>query len=354
MVEAKKRIPVGILGATGTVGQRLVERLCTHSWFELCEVGASQDSAGRPYGEAATWRLPGGPPSEVATMPVKSVEDSWKSRVLFSALDASVAATVELAMVRKGHAVVSNARAYRLDPDVPLLIPEVNAEHLALVTRQEARWPGLLVTNPNCSVIGFCLAVAPLHRAFGIRAAHVVTLQSLSGAGYPGVSALDVTDNLVPFIDGEEKRLVEEPHKILGRWTGSAVELAEFAVSAQVHRVPVQEGHQLAISLTLDRQASIEDVEATLSGFRGRPQQLGLPSAPRFPIHVLRERDRPQPRLDRDCEGGMAVTVGQLRPCPVLDIRFSALVHNTIRGAAGAAILNAELALAEGLLPSTP
>ncbi len=346
---SSERIPVGVLGATGTVGQRLVERLAGHPWFALCELGASKDSAGRPYGEAVTWRLPGELPNGVGDLRVKSIEEKWESPLLFSALEADAASSIELELVRRGHSVVSNARVYRLDPDVPLLIPEVNPDHLALVNRQKARWPGALVTNPNCSVIGFCLALAPLHREFGVRAAHLVTLQSLSGAGYPGVPALDLADNLVPFIEGEEAKLVEEPRKVLGRWTGSSVEPAEIAVSAQVHRVPIHEGHQLAVSVKLGRPATLEEVAAALSSFRGRPQALGLPSAPRCPIHLLRDRDRPQPRLDRDREAGMAVAVGQLRRCPVLDVRFSALVHNTIRGAAGAAILNAELGHAERL-----
>lgn len=350
MTAASKRIPVGVLGATGTVGQRLVERLQAHPWFELREVGASPQSAGRPYGDAAGWRLPTDLAPEVAALRVKGVKEPWESPLLFSALDAATAAEVEPELARRGHAVVSNASAHRLDPDVPLLIPEVNPEHLGLLARQRARWPGILVTNPNCSVIGLCLALAPLHRAFGVRAVHVVTLQSLSGAGYPGVPALDVADNVIPFIEDEERKIAEEPRKILGRWAGSTLEPADLAVSAQVHRVPVSEGHQLALSVKLGRAASVEEVAAAMVGFRGAPQRRGLPSAPRCPIHVLGEPDRPQPRLDRDREGGMAIAVGQIRPCPVLDLRFSVLVHNAVRGAAGAAILNAELCHAEGYI----
>ncbi|MGH7544745.1 MAG: aspartate-semialdehyde dehydrogenase [Gemmatimonadota bacterium] len=347
----RERIPVGILGATGAVGQRLVERLDGHAWFEVREVGASRQSAGRPYGEAVTWRLPGDVPAAVAGLRVKDVTEPWESVLLFSALDAAVAGGVEAQLAARGHAVMSNARSHRLDPDVPLLIPEVNPDHLGLLALQRERGPGILVTNPNCSAIGLCLALAPLHRAFGVEAVEVVTLQSLSGAGYPGVAALDAADNVIPFIEGEEPKLVEEPRKVLGRWTGAAVEPAQMTVSAQVHRVPVSEGHQLALSVKLRQAASPEEVSATLARLRGRPQELALPSAPRFPIHVLSEPDRPQPRLDRDRERGMAITVGRVRRCPVLDVRLSVLVHNTIRGAAGAAILNAELCVAERHIP---
>lgn len=345
--ERRERIPVGILGATGTVGQRLVERLADHPWFEVREVGASRISAGRSYGEAVVWRLPGAAPPAIAQLTVKDVTQEWESPILFSALDAAAATSVEAELARRGHAVVSNARSHRLDPDVPLLIPEVNPEHLELLARQKARWPGAIVTNPNCSAIGLCLALAPLQGAFGVEAVEVVTLQSLSGAGYPGVPALDAADNVIPFIDGEEQKLADEPRKILGRWTGTTLEPATLTISAQVHRVPVSEGHQLALSVKLGRSASPEEVSAALAAFRGRPQELALPSAPRCPIHRLSESDRPQPRLDRDREGGMAISVGRVRRCPVLDVRLCVLVHNTLRGAAGAAILNAELCVAE-------
>lgn len=345
--ERGSRIPVGVLGATGAVGQRLVQRLDGHPWLEVREVGASRQSAGRPYGEAVTWRLPGEVPAAVAALRVKGVDEPWESRILFSALDAAVAAGVETELAGRGHAVVSNAGSHRLEPDVPLLIPEVNPDHLGLLALQRRRWPGAIVTNPNCSAIGLCLVLGPLHRAFGVEAVEVVTLQSLSGAGYPGVPALDAADNVIPFIEGEEQKLLEEPRKILGRWTGNAVEPSTMRVSAQVHRVPVSEGHQLALSVKLGQRVWPDEVAAALSRFRGRPQELGLPSAPRFPVHVLTAPDRPQPRLDRDREGGMAVTVGRVRRCPVLDVRLSVLVHNTIRGAAGAAILNAELCVAE-------
>lgn len=345
--ERRERIPVGILGATGTVGQRLVERLADHPWFEVREVGASRASAGRPYGEVVVWRLPGAVPSAIAELPVKDISQEWECPLLLSALDAAAAETAEAELAGRGHAVVSNARSHRLDPDVPLLIPEVNPDHLELLARQKTRWPGAIVTNPNCSVIGLCLALAPLQRAFGVEAVEVVTLQSLSGAGYPGVPALDVADNVIPFIEGEEQKLADEPRKILGRWTGTALEPAALTISAQVHRVPVSEGHQLALSVKLGRRASPEEIGATLTAFRGRPQALALPSAPRCPIHVLSEPDRPQPRLDREREGGMAISVGRVRRCPLLDVRLSVLVHNTLRGAAGAAILNAELCVAE-------
>jgi aspartate-semialdehyde dehydrogenase len=345
------RIPVGILGATGSVGQRLVERLANHPWFEICEVGASAQSAGKPYAEAVTWRMAGELPPRVADMGVKDVGERWECAVLFSALDAGVAGPLEEALAHRGHAVISNARSHRLSPRVPLLIPEVNPEHLALLDVQRDTWPGALVTNPNCSAIGLCLAFAPLHRAFGVRAAHVVTLQAISGAGYPGVPAADVADNVVPFIEGEEAKLAEEPRKILGRWDAGRIFPADLTVSAQVHRVAVSDGHQLAVSVKLARPASLDAVRDALASFEAPPWTADLPSAPRRPVHLLTQPDRPQPRLDRDREGGMAVAVGRLRPCPILDYRFSALVHNTVRGAAGAAILNAELCRAEGRLP---
>src|SRR5262245_1215574 len=346
------KIPVAVLGATGAVGQRFVQLLAGHPWFEVAEVAASDRSAGRPYREAATWRLASALPEAVAGLTVGTIAGPFRSRPLFSGLDSSVAGEAEDALARQGHVVVSNARNHRMDADVPLLIPEVNPEHLAAVEPQRRRTGGgCIVTNPNCSVIGFAMALAPLHRAFGVEAAAVVTLQALSGAGYPGVASLDATDNVIPYISGgEEEKIEAEPRKILGRFEGGRFVDADFNVSASVHRVAVTDGHTMAAFLRLRRKARPQEACEVLGAFRGEPQERKLPSAPERPIHVLDAADRPQPRLDRDRENGMAVSVGRVRPDPLFDLKLEALVHNTIRGAAGAAILNAELIYARGLL----
>ena len=343
---------MGLLGATGAVGQRFVQLLAQHPWFEVVELAASDRSAGRPYAEACIWRLPGAPPAELGRLKVTTCEGSFRSRLLFSGLDASVAGEIESALAAKGHAVVSNARNHRMDPDVPLLIPEVNPDHLEAVAVQRRRnGTGYIVTNPNCSVVGLALALAPLQRAFGIESVVVVTLQALSGAGYPGVASLDIADNVIPYIGGgEEEKIENEPLKILGRFSEGRFSPAQFAISASVHRVGVSDGHTQAVFVRLQRPTDPSAVSEILASFRGEPQERRLPSGPERPIHVLTEADRPQPRLDRDREGGMAVSVGRIRADPVLGLKLELLVHNTIRGAAGAAVLNAELLRARGLL----
>jgi aspartate-semialdehyde dehydrogenase len=345
--------PVGVLGATGAVGQRFLQLLADHPWFEVAEVVASDRSAGKPYREACTWRLPGGIPPAAADLVVKPLGAPLQSRLLFSGLDSSVAGEAETTLAGRGHAVVSNSRNHRMGADVPLLIPEINPGHLEALTVQRKRTGGgYVVTNPNCSVMGLAIALAPLHQAFGVEAAAVVTLQALSGAGYPGVASLDISDNVLPYIGGgEEEKIETEPQKILGSYDGSGFQPAPIRISSSVHRVAVNDGHTMAVFLKLGRKATPMDAARTLAGFRGEPQERGLPSAPRCPIHVLLEDDRPQPRLDRDREGGMAVSVGRIREDKIFDLRLEALVHNTIRGAAGAAILNAELLAARGLLP---
>jgi len=347
-----QKIPVGVLGATGAVGQRFVQLLEAHPWFEVAEVAASDRSACKRYQDACTWRLAGTPPNAVADLEVLTTAGPFKSRLLFSGLDSSVAGEVESALAAKGHAVVSNSRNHRMDADVPLLIPEINADHLDAVDRQRKRnGGGYIVTNPNCTVVGLAMALAPLHRAFGLDTVHVATLQALSGAGYPGVSSMDVADNVVPFIGGgEEEKIEAEPLKILGRFTDGAFANAEFTVSASVHRVAVSDGHTMAAFVRLRGRATVEEALRVLAEFRGEPQERKLPFAPERPIHVLTEPDRPQPRLDRDRERGMAVSVGRVRADGNGGLRLEALVHNTIRGAAGAAILNGELLQARGLL----
>jgi aspartate-semialdehyde dehydrogenase len=347
------KTPVGVLGATGAVGQRFIQLLANHPWFEVTEVAASDRSAGKTYAEAATWRLPGAPPDRVASLTVKGLEAKFSSKVLFSGLDASVAGEAETALAERGHAVVTNSRNHRNDPDVPLLIPEVNPNHLdALEVQRKRTGGGYIVTNPNCSVVGLAMAMAPLERAFGITEVVVVTLQALSGAGYPGVASLDIADNVIPFIGGgEEEKIASEPLKILGTFAKGAFENAPIRISVSVHRVAVVDGHTMAVFLRFRKRPTAAEASRALEAFRGEPQERELPSAPRQPIHLLTANDRPQPRLDRDREGGMAVSVGRVRDDVLFDLKLEALVHNTIRGAAGIAILNAELLQARGLLP---
>ena len=350
---ATDRIPVAVLGATGSVGQRFIQLLENHPWFRLHEVVASERSAGKRYAEAADWRLESVMPASSASLVVKDLGANLESRLLFSGLDSSVAGEAEDEYANRGCAVISNSRNHRMDDDVPLLIPEINAEHIDAVETQKKRRgsDGYIVTNPNCSVIGLAMALAPIERAFGVELVQTTTMQAISGAGYAGVASYAILDNVIPFIGGgEEDKIEKEPRKILGHWK-NRFEDAPMKISAQVNRVPVIDGHLMTISLKLRNKASIEDIRAALESFEGEPQRLGLPFAPKRAIHYLDAPDRPQPRLDRDRERGMAVSVGRLRPCNVLDVRMVALAHNTIRGAAGAAILNAELLKARNLLP---
>lgn len=344
------RIPVAILGATGSVGQRFIQLLENHPWFRVHEVVASERSAGKSYGDAVDWRLGTQLPDDAAALEVRPLGGALESRLLFSGLDSSVAGEAEDAYADQGCAVISNSRNHRMDADVPLLVPEVNAGHLEAIETQRKRRGGYIVTNPNCSVVGLAMALAPLERAFGIDAVQVTTMQAISGAGFAGVASYAILDNVIPYIGGgEEEKIETEPLKILGQWNGSFVD-APMKISAQVNRVGTIDGHLMTISAKLRTQASLDDVRAAIESFSGEPQTLGLPTAPKRPLHYLDLVDRPQPRLDRDREGGMAVSVGRLRGCPILDLRCVALVHNTIRGAAGAAILNAELLQARGLL----
>lgn len=362
MTTSTERIPVAVLGATGSVGQRFVELLDGHPWFRLHEVIASERSAGRPYGDAASWRQASLLPNEAARLVVKPLGAELESTLLFSALDSSVAGDAEDRYADLGCVVLSNSRNHRMDPDVPLLIPEVNADHLDALAHQRERrgGRGCIITNPNCSTIGLALALAPIERQHGIEHVHVTTLQAISGAGFSGVAAYSVLDNVIPFISGEEEKIESEPLKILGRWQESGFVEAPIRISAQTNRVPVIDGHLLCISFSFRNRHDllrhfpidvlIRDIETAFDTFVGEPQRFALPSAPLRPIHRLTEDDRPQPRLDRERERGMSVSVGRIRPCPILDVRLVALVHNTVRGAAGAAILNAELMKAKELL----
>ena len=341
------KIPVAVLGATGAVGQQMVAMLDGHPWFELSEVVASDRSAGRPYGEAVDWRLEGSPPERAARLRVQPLEQSPRSRLLLSALDAAVAADAEAHLACQGYAVVSNSSSHRMDPDVPLVIPEVNASHLEALAATRTPAGGFIVTNPNCSTIGLVLALKPLWDRFGIAEVQVTTLQAISGAGLDGVSGGAITDNVIPYISGEEEKLENEPLKILGMWEGRFVP-ADLVVSATCQRVPVLHGHLESVSVRLHSSVGINEVRESLGGFRAVPEVAALPSSPPAPIQMHSSVDRPQPRLDRDAGRGMTVTVGRLRPCPVLGWKFVVLSHNLIRGAAGAALLNAELLVASG------
>jgi aspartate-semialdehyde dehydrogenase len=346
-----RRIPVAVLGGTGTVGQRFIQLLANHPWFEVAEVMASDQSAGRSYAEAvgSRWKLSTAIPAPVAKLRVRGPGEPFRSRILFSALDASVAGDLEERYAKQGHLVSSNARNHRMNPVVPLVIPEVNRDHIEMLDRQPYGGRAGIVTNPNCSAIVIAMALAPLHRAFGIDAAIVTTFQATSGAGYPGVPSLDILGNVIPFVSGEEAKIESETHKILGRLGPKGVAPAEFPLSALCHRVPVIDGHLIAMSVRFNRRATQKEILEAWRSFRPL-RKLGLPTAPEDPIEARDEDDRPQPRLDADRSGGMGVTVGRLRRCPVLEWKFEALGHNTIRGAAGAAILNAEILARDGRL----
>jgi aspartate-semialdehyde dehydrogenase len=346
-----EKVPVGILGATGSVGQRFIDLLAEHPWFEVTALAASASSAGKPYGEVVRWLQSTPLPERIARLPVAFCAPDLPCRIVFSALDASVAGEIEREFATAGYVVVSNARNHRMDPDVPLLVPEVNADHLRLVERQRAgrnKGSGMIVTNPNCSTTGLVLALKPLLDAFGLDAVSVVTLQAASGAGYPGVPSLDLLDNVLPYIGGEEDKLETEPKKILGAYADGAIVERELALSASCNRVPVLDGHTECVSVRLRERPELDAIAAAWRDFTALPQELALPSAPYHPIHYLAEPYAPQPRLHRGLERGMAVSVGRVRPCPLLGYKFVALVHNTIRGAAGGAVLNAELLLRQG------
>jgi aspartate-semialdehyde dehydrogenase len=348
-----KKLHVGVLGATGVVGQRFIQLLDDHPQFEISTLAASGRSQGKTYAEACTWRLPGEMPERVREIVVQSPAPPLDCDFVFSSLPGEIAGDAEESFARAGFPVITNSSPHRMDADVPLLIPEVNPEHLELISsqRENRRYGrGYIVTNPNCSTIVIAMALAPLQRSFAVEACIATTMQAISGAGYPGVASLDITDNVLPFIDGEEEKIEAETVKILGRVDGTTIKGAPMKVSAQCNRVNVIDGHLAAIRVKLSQSVSPDQVREALASFTAVPQQLKLHSAPARPIIIRDEVDRPQPRLDRDAGFGMSVTVGRIARDNVLDYRFVALGHNTIRGAAGAAILNAELLLARGYL----
>jgi len=346
------KLPVGILGATGVVGQRFIQMLEHHPWFEVAWLAASDRSEGRPYAEAARWRLKTPIPSNVAGMTISPAKSDGAPKIIFAALDAGIARDLEPQFAAAGCAVVSNSSALRMQSDVPLVIPEVNSDHIKLIECQTWRRNsgGYVVTNSNCSAMGLVLALAPLYQRFGLETVMVVTMQAVSGAGYPGVASLDILGNVIPYIAKEEEKMEEETQKLLGKLNGSSIVPAPFPVSAQCNRVAVEDGHTESVAVRLGKKAAPEEIIGAWNQFRGEAQELGLPSAPQQPVSYLTAADRPQPRFDVDLGSGMTTAVGRLRKCNVLDWKFTVLSHNTIRGAAGAALLNAELLKAKGYL----
>ncbi len=351
-----KRIPVGVLGATGTVGQRFVQLLANHPWFEVVAVTGSARTAGRPYSAGVNWKLNGDIPAGVANLIVRPTEPNLaiagKPPILFSALPTAEAREWEPQFAAAGYAVVTNASAFRMAPDVPLLIPEVNPDHTGLIPAQQANndWPGFIVASPNCSTTSIILPMKVWQDAFGLEAAVITTMQAVSGAGYPGVSVVDIIDNVVPHIGGEDTKLENEPKKLLGAVADGVLQLADIRVSAQANRVPVLDGHLASVSVKLGRSVNPEEAIAALENWQPPAVCADLPTSPQRPLIYRHEVDRPQPRLDRDSEDGLAWTVGKVRECAVLDLRFMAITHNTLRGAASGSILNAELLVKQGFI----
>ena len=346
------RIPVGVLGGTGMVGQHFIKFLRNHPWFEVTWVGASDRSAGKKYSEATAWRLDGEMPPAVHDILVSdSKPGNGAPRLMFSAMDASVATEIERAFAEAGHVVVSNSKNHRMEPDVPLLVPEINADHLKIIPLQQRQrgWKGQIATNPNCSTVVLTMGLAPF-KQFGIKRVICTTMQAISGAGYPGVASMDINANVIPYIGGEEEKMQQETQKILGDYAADGITPLAAKVSAHCNRVPVVDGHTVTVSVELARRPSREEAIRAINEYRGVPQERKLPSAPAQPVVYMEAQDRPQPRRDAERDHGMTVFVGRLRECPVLDLKFVALGHNTVRGAAGAAVLNAELMYSEGLL----
>lgn len=340
------KIAVAVLGATGTVGQKFISLLVDHPFFEVKELVASPRSAGNPYKDVCSWKQDIFIPTNLQQMIVKSTDDTLESPILFSGMDSSVAGPIEENYAHAGHIVISNSKNHRMDSDVPLIIPEINPDHFELVQKQP--YKGGIITNSNCSTMFLTMALAPLYKTIGIEAVAVTTLQAITGAGYPGVPSMDILGNVVPYIGGEEDKMETEPQKILGKLEGNAVIPATINISAHCNRVPVFDGHLETLSIKFKRKTSVEEVKGLMDSFRGVPQDLKLPFAPEKPILVMEEPDRPQPARDVWKNKGMSTCVGRIRECPVMDIKMVILGHNTVRGAAGAAILNAETYVKKG------
>lgn len=350
MSKQNKKISVGILGATGSVGQKFLELLSDHPWFEVAELAASERSAGKKYKEATNWIMQNPIADRYAEMTIKSCKPNLVSKIVFSAIDASVAGEIEDGFAKAGYIVISNSRNHRFDKYVPLIIPEVNSKHLELIKNQHYG-KGAIITNPNCSTIGMVLALKPLDDNFGLEAINVVTMQAISGAGYPGIPGMDVIDNIIPFIGGEEKKMESEPLKILGTISDSnTVKYADIKISAQCNRVGVIDGHLECVQVKFKNKPSKEEIITTFNRFKGEPQKLNLPFAPEKPIHYFEDDRFPQPKIHRNLDKAMAVSVGRLRECSLFDYKFIVLSHNTVRGAAGGTILIAELMKSKGYL----
>jgi aspartate-semialdehyde dehydrogenase len=344
-----EKIPVGVLGATGSVGQKFIQLLADHPYLFVKEVAASERSVGKKYKDAVNWFLESPIPESIENLFVKPCDKDLQCKLVFSGLDASVAGEIETNLANAGYIVVSNSRNHRFDADVPLLIPEVNAEHVQILQHQKFG-SGKIVTNPNCSTIGLTLALKPLLDAFGLEKINVTTMQAISGAGYPGISSLSIIENVIPFIPGEEEKLEREPLKILGELNKDRIKFLDVAISAQCNRVPVVDGHLLSVQVKLKKYAEAEDLIECWCNFKGEPQKLNLPMAPQKPIHYFPQPSYPQSRLHRNLENGMAISIGRLRKCNIFDYKFTVLSHNTVRGAAGGAILCAELLISKGYL----
>jgi len=343
-----ERIPVAILGATGTVGQKFIVLLEDHPFFEITELVASSRSAGKLYSKACRWKQDIPVPEHIGRLKVKSTDQKLRSSLLFSGLDSSIAGQAEEAYADQGHFVISNSKNHRMDEDVPLIIPEINHDHFEIIKTQ--KYKGAIITNSNCSTMFLTMALAPLYTEFGIEAVQVTTLQAISGAGYPGVASMDILGNVIPHIGGEEEKMEIEPLKILGKLDNNRIIPADFQISAQCNRVPVFDGHTETLSIKLKNKAEVEEVKKVLREFRGLPQEMGLPFAPAQPLLLFEEEDRPQPARDIWLNHGMSTCIGRIRVCPVFDIKMVIMGHNTVRGAAGAAILNAETLLKKGYL----
>ncbi len=348
-MKLETKTKVAILGATGSVGQKFIELLANHPWFQIHELAASDRSAGKKYSEAVNWVMQSPLQKEIADKVVKQCMPNLESKIAFSALDASVAGEIEEEFAKAGYVVISNARNHRYDDDVPLMIPEVNPDHLNLVNVQKFG-SGAIVTNPNCSTIGLVMALKPLADNFGLEAVNVVTMQAISGGGYPGVPSMDILDNIIPFIGGEEEKVEKEPLKILGKLLNNKIDFANIKISAQCNRVSVIDGHTECVQVKLGKKATKEDIIKVWNSFSSEPQKLNLPFAPANAIVYLDGDRNPQPRMHRNLGNGMTVAVGRLRECSLFDFKFVMLSHNTVRGAAGGTILIAELMKAKGYL----
>ncbi len=345
-----RKLRVGILGATGAVGQRFVQILHDHPWFEITALAASERSAGQRYRDACRWVVPGDPPADIGNLEVRPLEPDLPAEIVFSAVPSNVAREIEPKFAEAGYLICSNASTFRNVDDVPLLIPEINADHLALISQQRARrgWPGLIVTSPNCTITGVAMALKPLDIAFGVRKVFMVSMQAISGAGYPGVAAMDILGNVIPHIPGEEEKFQQELQKLLGRVDDRGLSEADLLVSAHANRVPVLDGHTVSLSVGFERAPTLEAALEVLTRYQPPEVCRQLPSSPERVLRVRTEPDRPQPRRDRDTGGGMVISVGRVRTCPLLDLRLTTVTHNTLRGAASGAVLNAELLVTQG------